>query len=69
MSELREALTDIQGVGDATADKILDAVEAHADSDVPEDLAENVRSAWDYHHNGDYGYAGKFLERAAESVE
>jgi len=33
---LKDDLTDIQGVGDATADKILDVLDAHDTGDDPE---------------------------------
>jgi len=35
MSDLHDDLTDIQGVGDATADKILDVLDDHDAGDDP----------------------------------
>lgn len=46
MSDLKNELTDIRGVGDATADEILSVVEEHS---VDSTVKENVRQAYDYY--------------------
>jgi len=44
MSDLRDDLEAIDGVGPATADKILDVLDAH-DTDEPDSLLERAKDA------------------------
>lgn len=66
--DLRDQLTDIRGVGDATADEIFDVLTDYEDSGVSDDLRENITAAWDYYENGQESYAEKYLRRAYEEV-
>ena len=59
MSDLHEALTDIQGVGDATADKVLALVGEYDTADTDPLLAKAIDAA----HEGDDREAAKFLRR------
>jgi len=68
MTELEDALTDIRGVGDATAEEIMSVVDEHGDGGSVE-LEETLRDAVSYYEQGDYGYAEKYLYRALELVE
>jgi len=61
MSDLYDELTDIDGVGEATAEKILAVVDGY---NTPDDVEDNVRKAFDYWESGKPGYAGKYLKRA-----
>jgi endonuclease III-like uncharacterized protein len=63
---MRKQLLAINGVGEATADKILAITEEHTTTDT--DVATQVRAAWDYYQADQYGYAGKFLRNAYEQV-
>lgn len=65
--DLKDALTEIDGIGDVTADKICDVVAEHDNTDSA--VIENVRQAWDYYESGQGSYAGKFLRRAYEATE
>lgn len=56
--DLHDALTDIQGVGDATATKIIDLVGEQSD------VTEDLREALDYLEAGQPGYAAKYVRRA-----
>ena len=62
MSDLHEALTDIQGVGDATADKVLVLVDEHDTGD-PDPLLEKAREAAE---QGDDRKAAIYLRRAGK---
>ena len=59
MSDLHEALTDIQGVGDATADKVLEIVGEHDTGDTDPLLAKAIDAA----HEGDDRDAAMYLRR------
>jgi len=62
MSDLRDDLTDIDGVGPATADKILDVLKAH---DTPDDpLLERAKGAA---ARGDDRDAAVFLRRMGDN--
>jgi len=65
---LRDALTDIRGVGEATADTILETLDSHG-SGVSDAVSENLRKAHDEHRNGDAEYAGKFVRRAIDALD
>lgn len=65
---MKDDLTDIQGVGDKTADKIMTVFEEH-NSGVPAEVKDNLESAYDYYENEQYSYAGKFLRKAVEGLE
>ena len=62
MSDLHEALTDIQGVGNATADKVLALVDEHDTGD-PDPLLEKAREAAE---QGDDRKAAIYLRRAGK---
>ena len=59
MSDLHEALTDIQGVGDATADKVLEIVGEYDTGDTGPLLAKAIDAA----HEGDDRDAAMYLRR------
>jgi hypothetical protein len=60
MSDLRDELTDISGIGDATADKILDVLQDHGTSGDDSRLLEKARAAAE---RGDDHKAGVWLRR------
>ena len=60
MSDLYEALTDIQGVGDATADKVLEIVAEYDTGGTDPLLAKAIDAA----HEGDDRDAAMYLRRA-----
>ena len=60
---LKDDLTDIQGVGDATADKIMTVFEDYQSE--PE-AVEAIEKALEYFDQGDYTYGEKFLRRVVE---
>ena len=62
MSDLRDDLTDIDGVGTATADKILNVLEAHDTPDEP--LLERAKAAA---ARGDDRDAAVFLRRMGDN--
>lgn len=61
---LKDELTDIRGIGDATADEVLAVVDNHGDSDVESLLEE----ALGYFDSGKPWYARKFVEEAKEEL-
>lgn len=63
---MKEALTDIKGIGPKKAEQVLEVVEKEAG--VPEEVRANLQEAMSYYENGEYEYAGKFLERAMEGL-
>ncbi len=67
MSELKDALTDIKGVGPATADSILEVLEEHGGSEADTQTKSLIKNALDYIEEGNPDYARKYLERALES--
>ena len=60
MSDLHEALTDIQGVGEATADKVIEIVGEYDTGDTDPLLAKAIDAA----HEGDDRDAAMYLRRA-----
>ena len=60
MSDLHDELTDIQGVGDATADKVLEIVGEYDTGDTDPLLAKAIDAA----HEGDNRDAAMYLRRA-----
>ena len=60
MSDLHDELTDIQGVGDATADKVLEIVGEYDTADTDPLLAKAIDAA----HEGDDRDAAMYLRRA-----
>ena len=58
---LKDELTDIDGVGDVTAERIIEVLD---ERDTDDAVAENVREAHEYYEAGEKSYAGKFLRRA-----
>ena len=61
-SDLYDALTDIDGVGEATAHKIFEAIEAHETPDA--DVSDHLSNALAYHDEGRHAYAEKFVRQA-----
>lgn len=66
---VRDDLTDINGVGETTADKIMTVFEDYESSDVPEDVRSNLEDAMSYYDAAQYEYAGKFLRRVMEDLD
>jgi endonuclease III-like uncharacterized protein len=66
MATEREQLLAITGIGEATADKILDITACDHSAD--EELESLVCDAWDYYVDQQHGYAGKYLRQAHERV-
>jgi endonuclease III-like uncharacterized protein len=66
MATEREQLLAINGIGEATADKILEITAR--DDTADEELASLVCDAWDYHLVEQHGYAGKYLRKAHDKV-
>lgn len=62
MSELKDDLLAIDGVGEATAEKILAIVESHRET-------ENLEKAIAYLEAGQTGYAKKYISRTLEGEE
>lgn len=62
---LEDELQEINGVGEATAEKIVEIVEEHS---VDSEVSENVKSAYEYYEAGQMAYAGKFIERAYNNL-
>lgn len=64
MTDLKEDLQEVDGVGEKTADKIMTVFEDH---ESPESgVKVEVEKALEYMDQGDYGYAEKFLRRVVE---
>jgi len=68
MSDLYDDLLAIDGVGEATANKVHEVYQQHGYGDTNEELAQNLRQALDYYDVGNYEYAGKYLKRAEELI-
>lgn len=66
MEELRDALTEIRGVGDATAEEILAVLDDHGADD---DVATLIEEAHDHHAAGEHQYAAKYVRRAHDALE
>lgn len=62
MSELRDDLQTVDGVGPATADAIMDVLSDHDTGDVPDEVHEAI----DYLEADRPGYAAKYLRRLVE---
>ena len=62
MSDLKDELTEISGVGDATADKILEVVDEHGENDLP----EVVYSAFEHAKDGDARMAASYLAQVID---
>ena len=62
MSDLKDQLTEINGVGDATADKILEVVDEHGESDLP----EAVYSAFEHAEDGNARMAASYLAQVVD---
>lgn len=60
--DLREALQDIDGIGPATADKVLETLADHGAGGVPGEVGEALA----YLDAGRPGYAAKYLRRLVE---
>lgn len=65
MSDLSDDLQDIDGVGEVTAENIIEVLE---DADTNDAVAENVEAAYEYYEAGQESYAGKFIKRAYEHL-
>lgn len=64
MSNLKDELMDIKGVGSATADSIIEVLEEHDSMDTQTESL--IKNALDYLDEDLPGHARKFLERALE---
>lgn len=62
--DLEDELTEIRGVGDATAEEILAVLDEYADDDVDDVVREQIQEAHDHHEAGEHQYAAKFVRRA-----
>lgn len=65
--DLHEALTEIDGIGDARAEEILDVIDDHGRDD--EELRQLLGDAVDHHRAGKHVYASKFARRARALLE
>lgn len=65
MSDLKDALTEIDGIGDARADEILAVI---ADHDTPSDVEAHLRDAVDAHDAGQHSYAAKHTRAALDAL-
>ena len=63
---LRDELTEIRGVGEATADEILDVLDERDDVD---DVRDYVQEVHDHHQAGEHQYAAKYVQRAHDALE
>jgi endonuclease III-like uncharacterized protein len=61
---LKDELTQIRGIGDATADEVLAVVDDYGESDAESLLQEAI----DYYNEGKPWYARKFVEEAKEEL-
>jgi ribosomal protein S13 len=61
---LKDELTEIRGIGEATAEEVLAVVQEHGESDVELLLQEAI----DYYNSGKPWYARKFVEEAKEEL-
>lgn len=67
--ELKTQLTEIRGVGDATATEIINVIDSNHDNGNTEKLTQLIELAHDYHKAGDHEYAEKFVRRAHKIIE
>ena len=65
MSDLRDELMQIQGVGEARADEIIEIVERHKTGSADEVVA-TLQQAVDYDEQGDTDYAMKYVRRSLD---
>jgi len=65
-SSMKDALTEINGVGDKTADKIMTVFQEH--NGVSDDVRHNLEEAMSYYESEEYEYAGKYLRRAVDGL-
>ena len=66
MSELRDELMEIKGVGEATAEEILVVLE---ETQGNEKVASLLAQALDYYADNRPGYAKKYVEQAYNEVQ
>lgn len=66
--DLSEALQEINGVGPATADDILDVLDEHGQGG-GDGVRELLEDAMDYHDAGEHSYAEKYVRRALEQLD
>lgn len=67
--DLKEPLQTIDGVGDKTADKVIDVVdECEAVETIDPAVVADLEEALSYHDDGQYEYARKFLHRIEEGM-
>ena len=62
MSDLKDELTEISGVGEKTAEKIVAVVDEHGDSDLP----EAVYSAFEHADDGNARMAASYLSQVID---
>lgn len=66
--DLRKELQEIDGVGEKTADKIMDVLDGYQEETVPDDLEDAIMDMWDYYDAGEHEYAGEYLKDIVEYV-
>jgi len=69
MPDLYDDLLSIDGVGEATANKVQDVYDEHGYGEPSDELEQNLRQALDYYNAGNYEYAGKYLKRAENLLD
>ena len=62
MSDLKAELQTINGVGEKTAEKIVEVVDEHGDSDLP----EAVYSAFEHAEGGNARMAASYLSQVVD---
>ena len=62
MSDLKNELQTIDGVGEKTAEKIVEVVDEHGDSDLP----EAVYSAFEHAEDGNARMAASYLAQVID---
>lgn len=67
--ELHDALTEINGVGDARADDIIELVDEYGAGVDVDALRDDLEDALSYHEQGDHEYAATFVESARDRLE
>jgi len=69
MSDLYDDLLSIDGVGEATANKVHEVYKQHGYGEPSEELEQNIRQALDYYRAGKYEYGAKYLTRAENLLD
>jgi len=66
MSDLKGELMEIKGVGEATAEEVMNVLE---ETQSNETVASLLADALSYYEEGSPGYARKYVEQAYEEVQ